>query len=588
MGGRHHKSFDGHVITVPRTKRGAAASGRREASTQRREGWIASRKKELVKLAVVLLATVAVIRNEILSPLLYQTLRGNTRYAPSSDSIYIAREIYVPGSLDADSARRLSNSLNLGGGNCQWKPPTYEVPEELDFQKTFVAGYPSGDKRMAFLQMEALAGFGAKDEWDFAYMGMSNHPFIKGNYPHHEGIWGWGAAADQTILMVPNIRRAMLEYHDIIWDLGYSTTWEDSTIRSDNLFKEKPDFDEYYEWRDARVMDEIRWYGWHIDYWMEGGLLRDIFTHKLITKEHWDDLKRKFAHQQEELDYDNYVSNSTGPISPAYDAHCAQGEITNGCEPVAIISADKLKDYAEGPAETARIAETLMNDARTGQYVIAQEAWDCIWKELIQKKKGPSVMTDRPGYENLYEGYNFSVEMLLEMIDELNRLITKYGSGEWNTKETANRLVEILVEHRGLVEAELEEINTGARKLTRKDFLGPQERAKRRKLKPQDKAISESKRKARFKYLTALEQKLHDDKHREMRKLARMREEQANKHSTKVVSDRDLLKALSGALKQISTLKVAGSLNEETALRLVRRIRTVASEAKVGLAKSSE
>ena len=27
-------------------------------------------------------------------------------------------------------------------------------------------------------------------------------------------------SADQTILLVPNIRRAMVEYHDILWDLG--------------------------------------------------------------------------------------------------------------------------------------------------------------------------------------------------------------------------------------------------------------------------------------------------------------------------------------------------------------------------------
>jgi len=51
----------------------------------------------------------------------------------------------------------------------------------------------------------------AKDEWDFAYAGMTNHPFIKGNYPHHEGIWGWGTVADQVVMMVPNIRRSMVE-----------------------------------------------------------------------------------------------------------------------------------------------------------------------------------------------------------------------------------------------------------------------------------------------------------------------------------------------------------------------------------------
>ena len=59
--------------------------------------------------------------------------------------------------------------------------------------------------------MEGLAGWPAKDEWDFAYLGMTNHPFIKGNYPHHEGFWGWGTAADQVVLMVPYVRRSLVE-----------------------------------------------------------------------------------------------------------------------------------------------------------------------------------------------------------------------------------------------------------------------------------------------------------------------------------------------------------------------------------------
>ena len=41
---------------------------------------------------------------------------------------------------------------------CKWMPPVYEVPENVDFHKTLIAGFPSGDKRMAYLQMEALAG----------------------------------------------------------------------------------------------------------------------------------------------------------------------------------------------------------------------------------------------------------------------------------------------------------------------------------------------------------------------------------------------------------------------------------------------
>eukprot|EP00957_Ditylum_brightwellii_P071780 5456359-Ditylum_brightwellii.AAC.1 len=67
--------------------------------------------------------------------------------------------------------------------------------------------------------MEALTGLPAKDEWDFQYLGITNHPFIKANYPHHEGIWGWGDVGDQVVMVVRNIKRAMVEYHDILWDI---------------------------------------------------------------------------------------------------------------------------------------------------------------------------------------------------------------------------------------------------------------------------------------------------------------------------------------------------------------------------------
>jgi len=93
-------------------------------------------------------------------------------------------------------------SINLGNGGCEWELPTYEIPEEIDFTKTIVAGYPSGDKRLVFVQMEALTGWAAKDEWDFKYLGMSNNPFIKANYPHHEGIWGWeGKLVSSSIIV---------------------------------------------------------------------------------------------------------------------------------------------------------------------------------------------------------------------------------------------------------------------------------------------------------------------------------------------------------------------------------------------------
>ena len=133
-----------------------------------------------------------------------------------------------------------------------------------------------------------------------------------------------------------------------------------------------------------------------IDYWMEGGLRRDIFSHKLTSKEHWEDLLAKPFYTRQELAYENYVPNGTS-VEPSFDEHCTNVEITSGCEPIAVISADKLLDYTEGPGETAAIASALMADSRTGQYVIHQEAWECIWTELIQSRKGPKIMTDRPG-----------------------------------------------------------------------------------------------------------------------------------------------------------------------------------------------
>ena len=101
----------------------------------------------------------------------------------------------------------------------------------------------------------------AKDEWDFEYLGDSNHPFIKANYPHHEGIWGWGTNADQIVLVVKNIRKSLVEYHDILWDIGYAKTWADARVNIDKIYGERPPLEDFRVWRDLRVFDEISWYG---------------------------------------------------------------------------------------------------------------------------------------------------------------------------------------------------------------------------------------------------------------------------------------------------------------------------------------
>jgi hypothetical protein len=179
-----------------------------------------------------------------------------------------------------------------------------------------------------------------------------------------------------------------------------------------------------------------------------------------------------------ELDYDLVVGPDT-VVTPSYDPHC-ESDVSGGCAPVAVLSAEKLRDYTDGPTETTKIANVLMNNAKMSPYVIDSQAWDCIWSELIQKGKGLRTVYDRVDPTLTESDYNFSAEMLEEMLTELDRLITKYSSSDWNALETANRIVELLTEHRGLVQTELDDLNSGRRKLSVKDFLGPKEREKRR------------------------------------------------------------------------------------------------------------
>lgn len=157
------------------------------------------------------------------------------------------------------------------------------------------------------------------------------------------------------------------------------------------------------------------------------------------------------------------------------------------------------------------------------------QAWDCIWDELIVKGRGLKTVYDRPGF--VEEDYNFSAEMLEEMIKELNRLITKYDSPEWNTKATANKIVMLLTEHRALIQTELNEVNTGMRKLKRRDFLGPKERERRRILRAQEKAkngetdeVKDNEPKQDYsKVFQKMEKDLHEQKIRDMRQLARQK-----------------------------------------------------------------
>ena len=100
--------------------------------------------------------------------------RNHQRFGRIALSLALALFILLQAHLGhISSIRRLSEYL--GDGKCKWTPPLYEIPNNITFTKTLIAGYPSGDKRLTFVQMEALTGLSAKDEWDFVFKVSASH-----------------------------------------------------------------------------------------------------------------------------------------------------------------------------------------------------------------------------------------------------------------------------------------------------------------------------------------------------------------------------------------------------------------------------
>jgi len=280
--------------------------------------------------------------------------------------------------------------------------------------------------------------------------------------------------------MIRSIRSSLIEYHDIMYDFGYPANYEEAKLERDlnvlRLYTNPPPEEAFLAWRDERLLFECSWFSWYIDFWMEGGLYRDIFSHRMTTAFHWNRVTKPASFSIEQRDFDLVVGNVT--VTPTYDPHCINGDVREGCAPKAVISTEKLYSDDVGQLETNAIANVLLSNDKTGEYVISSETWTCIWEELVKKKKGGVTVFDRP--DTFKERY-FSAEMLEKMIQELTYLIDKYNGANWNLDPNANRLVELLVEDRARIQIELDDVNSGRRRvLSERDFLGPKERAQRR------------------------------------------------------------------------------------------------------------
>lgn len=171
--------------------------------------------------------------------------------------------IQVDRGLRGISEHRSLGIYHANNNTCDFEPtlaPDF-IPDD-SFTNTIIVGYPGGDKRTVLRQMEAMTTLSGRDAWDFQFLGMTRQPFIKTNYPHHEGIWGFQDHGDQVILVVRNLRRTIDEYHDILSDIDYAKTWQEATDKIPMLYHGSVVNEDLAAWRDERVMDEIGWYGW--------------------------------------------------------------------------------------------------------------------------------------------------------------------------------------------------------------------------------------------------------------------------------------------------------------------------------------
>ena len=338
---------------------------------------------------------------------------------------------------------RRALSLNLGNGSCEWTKPE-DAPQDTAVFSTLLAAYPGSGKRTAFMQLEGVTELRAGDDYNLApdFLGKK-FAFMKSNYPQHEGIWSFSDKMNQVILLVRNPRWALPSYLNLLHEIEYSVNWETSYANRENVYTMRPPLEDWIVWREIRFDAEIKKWGWFIDYWMEGGLCRDVFTNDLTTVDHFERLVQPVMYAQAELVAEQQMITE-GEVQPQYDPHCIHD--MQNCKPVAIASFEKMIDPQLGPAEVDRFVAAI--EGKNGLNVIEEEARECVWRELIINGKGnTNTFRDRDGNGPEETEYKFTAEQMEKIQDELYRVREKYSTGEWVGDKIAQSLVTYINEY---------------------------------------------------------------------------------------------------------------------------------------------
>jgi len=177
----------------------------------------------------------------------------------------------IPGLLiDYLFSENLSRSLSidLGNGKCEWSGAD-KIDVNSNPYGTLFVSYPGSGMRLTWQMTEGASGVQVGD--DFFYSGKTINGMVKTQYPHPEGIWSYGKAMDQVILLIRNPRWNIPSYHTLIYELDYAHDYVTAYDNVFTAFSTRAPMDNWIKWRDYRFEDELNLWTWQIDFWMENG-----------------------------------------------------------------------------------------------------------------------------------------------------------------------------------------------------------------------------------------------------------------------------------------------------------------------------
>ena len=221
------------------------------------------------------------------------------------------------------------------------------------------------------------------------------------------GKWGWGNKMDQVVVLLRNPRWAIPSYHNMRFELDYSKTWAESYARIGQTYTERPEVEQWENWRDGNFDGEMnRWFNF-LDFWMKGGYQE--------TDEEGNDIYHSRCRDRENFD----------------------------CFPKAVLDFDHF--YQRNPtAEFVKIADVFESSGPTMEMVAAQ-ARTCVLEQVFDNKNAVPQLhqKSRPNAERP-PMYRLTVRQFDRMLNRTIELVEKYSTEPYSLNPEASEFVRIL------------------------------------------------------------------------------------------------------------------------------------------------